>query len=248
MKILLLLAPIFFASCSSYQYIKISSEKVSLNDLDEFVVENDTVRIIYNFNGDNDGRFHVTVFNKSTNGLQLDLSRSALVVGGQAITFLDTQVPIQGEVNGSLSPVQSRWLNASLEATASVQPGLQFVPPQSRIVHAGPSLMKSDPLVIELKNQDLSIAQSTNEQRKGWVKLPYAVPFRVYLSFVPQGAGQATFVVDQSFMITEKYESGLPLKNDTKGNIGYLKQPDHGKSWGLTGGILLLIIIGATAG
>jgi len=248
MKILLLLAPVFFASCSSYQYIKISSENGSLNDLDEFVVESDTVKIIYNFNGDGDGRFHITVFNKSTSGLQLDLSRSALVVGGQAITFLDTQVPIQGEVNGSLSPVQSRWLNASLEATASLQPGLLFVPPQSRIVHAGSSLMKSDPLVIELQNQELSMAQSAGAHQRGWVKLPYAVPFRVYLNFLPQGAGQAGFAVDQSFIITEKYRSGLPLKEGAKGNIGYLKQHDQGKSWGLTGGILLLIIIGATAG
>ena len=248
MKIVLLLVPIFFASCSSYQYIKISSENARLNDADEFVVENDTIKIIYNFNGDNEGRFHISVFDKSASGLQLDLSRSALVVGDLAITFLNTQVPIHGEVNGSISPVQTRWLNASLEATATVQPGLQFVPPQSKIVHAGPSLMKSDPLVVELKNQELMMVQNGATHKKGWLKLPYAVPFRIYLSFLPQVVGQASYVVDQSFIISEKYRSASPLKESAGGNINYLKQHDHGKSWALTGGVLLLIIIGATAG
>jgi len=241
MKIYLLLVPVILASCSSYQYLRIDSKESQLNEKNELVIQNDTVRVTFNFNGPN-GQLIVAVYNRTGNGLLLDRSRSAIIVGDETVPFLETSIPIKGEVNGSIHPLQSNWLDASLDATAHVQPGMHFVPPNSSIVQSGPSIVK-------LPSLQATIQERRMRQGRDWVSLDPAIPFRVYLTLFSASDGKVVCMLDQSFVITEEWKSEHRLKNEgSGGNIIFLKQPQHAKSAGLAGGILLLLIIAATAG
>ena len=53
-----------FSSCTTYQYITLASEDVSQNEKKEFLWENDTTKITYQFSGEG-GLMTIAVFNKT---------------------------------------------------------------------------------------------------------------------------------------------------------------------------------------
>ena len=79
MKILLLALPVLFSSCTQYQYLTIDSDDTQENKKKEFQFENDDVRITYNFFGAN-APIEVKVYNKSSKGLNVDWSKSSLII------------------------------------------------------------------------------------------------------------------------------------------------------------------------
>ena len=70
-------------SCSQYQYITITSDLIQ-NTQKEFICENDTVLIRYNFTGEN---FPVTlsIYNKLQKPLYLDWSRTVIIYNNEEV-------------------------------------------------------------------------------------------------------------------------------------------------------------------
>lgn len=122
-------------SCSRYQYATIESSTMNKNDKLEFVTENDTLRLQYNFNGVN-APINITVQNKLNVPVSVDWQRSALIVNGKAISYVPATVKIEGAYGGSSYNFASTHLssnNGSLVATAEVPQQLAFIPPQTYI-------------------------------------------------------------------------------------------------------------------
>src|SRR5947209_4687068 len=109
-------------SCSIYQYATIESSTMNKNEKKEFVTENDTLRLVYNFNGIN-APINITVQNKLNVPISIDWQRSALIVNDTAISYVPGTVNINGNFSGySYRPVGYRTTLSSesggLHATA----------------------------------------------------------------------------------------------------------------------------------
>src|ERR1043165_8012455 len=89
----LLMICVICASCSKYQYITIDSTAVKKNDEQEFIVDNDSIRISYNFGGEN-APINLIVENKLDVPVYVDWQESALIVDDKAITYAPGTVPI----------------------------------------------------------------------------------------------------------------------------------------------------------
>src|SRR6185503_13483841 len=92
------IALLFFSSCTKYQCASISPvDEMRRNEKNEFILENDTVRIIYSFT-DNGGAPVIYIFNKTTTGLHIDWSKSFSIVGEHAMSFYPSTIRITGEL------------------------------------------------------------------------------------------------------------------------------------------------------
>jgi hypothetical protein len=118
------MALLLFSSCSTYQYTTVSSSNLDMNDLQEFEFVNDTVRIIYNFNGQN-APVNVTVENKLRVPIFIDWHNSSLILNGRSVSYAPLQIDIQGTTYGSSCNT------GNLNAVASLPPSVDFIPPYS---------------------------------------------------------------------------------------------------------------------
>ena len=126
---------LFCISCARYQYTTVSSDGVTLNNKQEFQADNDSVRIIYNFNGLN-APINITIQNKLQVPVYIDWQRSALIVNDKAISYMPTEMQINGGFSGSSYNYGNRGssiavTNGHIHASASLPPSVDFVPPQS---------------------------------------------------------------------------------------------------------------------
>ena len=79
---------ICLSSCSSYYYSFLSSNDMigEKNDKYEFTQENDTLRVTYNFYGEN-APVHITLYNKLPDTLYVDWAHSALVIDNESTSY-----------------------------------------------------------------------------------------------------------------------------------------------------------------
>lgn len=130
---LLLLTAFLFTNCTRYQYITLSAKEMTQNEQQEFVTENDSVKITYNFNG-----FYcpvkITVQNKSASPIYINWKKSALIASGKAISYYSPSYAL----NGSISGYSIQWNNtasqsASVNAAITGSEGIEFIPPHAYI-------------------------------------------------------------------------------------------------------------------
>ena len=122
-------------SCSVYQYATIESSQMNKNEKQEFVTENDTLRLTYNFNGVN-APINITVQNKLNTPISIDWQRSALIVNDTAISYVPGTVDIDGSLHGySYRPYHSSYSaeDGNLHATAHMPEQLAFLPPHTLV-------------------------------------------------------------------------------------------------------------------
>src|SRR5690348_2528150 len=113
------MALLLFSSCSTYQYTTVSSSSLDMNDLQEFEFVNDTVRIIYNFYGEN-APVTITVENKLKVPIFIDWHNSSLILNGRSVSYAPSQINIEGTTNASSYNYGS--VTANLNAVASLPP------------------------------------------------------------------------------------------------------------------------------
>lgn len=126
---------LLFGSCSTYQYTTVSSSSLPMNDLQEFEFENDSVRIVYNFNGQN-APVNITVENKLRVPVFIDWHNSSLIINGRSVSYVPIEVKIEGTTEASSYNYGSRGngygsSSGNLNAVASLPPSVDFVPPAS---------------------------------------------------------------------------------------------------------------------
>lgn len=142
----LFLSLAFFCSCSTtYYYSTLNSNNdhvIRTNDGD-FVVENDSLYIIYSFFGEN-APINIGVYNKSGQPLFVDWSQSALIIDNVAQPLQSDEVAVRGGSNSTVYVNKSYSYNNSFsvgEAHTAYEGGMtlprstSFVPPQSQINH-----------------------------------------------------------------------------------------------------------------
>ena len=249
-------------SCSRYQYTTLNSSSVAMNDKLEFVSENDSLRIVYNFNGQN-APINITIQNKLHVPVYIDWQRSALVVNDKAISYMPAEMNIQGGFythsynygnRGSNYAVTSGHINA----TASIPPTMDFIPPQSFIAKS--------PLGVT--NKLIENVPDTAYHKVNYTMIDgYSVPvkvatfneassplrFRSYLTFMVGDSTTKPVAVEHTFFVSELITTthdpqSIWLTSAYRGNQFYVReQTGYGKTMTGFGVILGSAVVVATA-
>lgn len=137
---LLILAAL--TSCSKFQYVTISSP-LKQNGIREFEHENDSVRIVYNFQGYH-GPVKLAVYNKLDVPLFINWRMSSLIVDGKSQTFHNSTSTIQGSASTTTINLIQGLSSASTNFSGSIsqKEDISFVPPK-RFITASPTTLKT---------------------------------------------------------------------------------------------------------
>lgn len=211
--ILLLGLAVLFSSCS-YEYVTIASDDAFTNDNNDLVSENDSVRIVYNFHGDN-GLVNISIYNKMSEGLIVDWSRSALVIGETALVYYDPRLRIRGNIRTPVNQDPMFDKSQSLSATVQRDEAKGFIPPQSKITERGYHLVRSGRMSTDSMNmvqEKLNSGYTKLNIKKGtFTKSDSPIVFRSYLTFLSANNETQVFTITNSFYVSEVVTSGTPL-------------------------------------
>jgi hypothetical protein len=231
---LLLFLPILFASCSRYQYATISSSNMNLSNNHEFVAENDTLRLVYNFSGRN-APVRLVIENKLNVPVYVDWRQSALIVNDKAISYVPNEVPIIGALNtaGIKWDAVNSSSSGTLNAVATLPASLDFIPPHSRI--AKNPMGVTNRAIKSIPDSAVKKIQIPTEEGSFWAKqstfteASSPMRFRSYLTISVGEAGAKPQALEHGFYISELVTTGLGPESfgyiqRNEGNRYYIKE------------------------
>jgi hypothetical protein len=220
---LLLLLTLPFTSCYAYQFFTLKSDHLQENTKHEYVLENDTLKIIYNFNGQ-DCPVTLSFHNKTSKPLIIDWKKSAIIINDTATSYYSNVYEIQATENGThFNHVYAGNLSGNIYGNSEEG----FIPPNATIT--------KDPVRIKVRAVG---PNKFNNQKK--VETPNQVPvkfqekefdkqntpfqFRSYLTLKFQGEDKE-FFIDNAFYVTRvKLTKAVPAwSSDNSGNTFYIK-------------------------
>lgn len=149
---LILLLFIALTSCSRYQFVGIQGN-LPATKTNSFVVESDSLRINYNFNGPH-CPVNLRITNKTTTPLYIDWRRSSIIVNNVSYSYYRDNYQFTAttsgvEFNGNINSIS----NSITTGEASRMADQGFIPPQAEIEFGGITLkdhffeVKQAPLV-----------------------------------------------------------------------------------------------------
>lgn len=196
------------ASCTNYQYLTLDAERTTKNEKKEIVWENDSVRLVYNFNG-RWGQMNILAYNKSDDNLLINWKKSALIIGERSLSLYDPNVIVSGEaVNYKISRSVSYGLT---EASFTLPEGSDFMPPKTYVTKEKINLLHVTP-VLSAVSKSIPAQKTDYEGNKVTFRTtkynqdstPFA--FRLYLTF-GIGKDNKEFSVEHLFYVSEAIES-----------------------------------------
>jgi len=199
---------LLLSSCTNYQYLTLEADRATKNDKKEIVWENDSVKLVYNFNG-RWGQMSLMAYNKSNEHVYINWKKSALVIGDRSFSLYNPNVKVSGEsvdfkVNRNVS-------YGFTEANFTLPEGSDFMPPKTYITKQNISLLHTTPVLQTLSNE-LPAQKTTHEgtnvkfrtTKYEQASSPFA--FKLYLTF---GIGKESkeFSVEHLFYVSEAVQS-----------------------------------------
>lgn len=208
MKLILPVVILIFSSCSSYQYFTLTGTNISQNKEGEFVAENDTVKIVYTFNGYH-GPVKISIYNKLDEPLEINWKKSALILNDQATSYYTPNLYLNGTTMIDTNRRSSNSMYVS-DMTANIYGSdpSQYIPPHSALVKAPLKIPVSTYESPEWFNQK----SKTFSDSKGYSFRYRKVDFdqskspaivRSYLSFSSGKAAGWEFSLEHQFFVSE---------------------------------------------
>jgi hypothetical protein len=242
---------LLIGSCTTYQYTTVSSSTLSMNDLQEFEFVNDSVRIIYNFNGQN-APVNITVENKLRVPIFIDWHNSSLILNGRSVSYVPIQINIEGTTEAaSYGSRGSSYgsVSGNLSAVASLPPSVDFVPPYSY-------LTRNTIVITNRFNDDVPV--EAYQKVRYTVTEGYSIPvkaavftegssplrFRSYISLAIGNRDAFPIAYEHSFFVSQLIRSnqgpGTIWANGIhRGNQYFVRKEGSGGGVGtLVGGLL----------
>ncbi|HEY9123135.1 MAG TPA: hypothetical protein VIO15_02275 [Bacteroidales bacterium] len=127
------LGVITFSGCTKYQYITLSGN-VNQNESKAYVFENDTVKVVYSFNG-NCFPMSFEIYNKSNFPLYIDWSKSSAIVNGHNISLWKDIATINASSSSEEYKFSKNFTysNSDITGTMAKSEQVTFVAPKSFI-------------------------------------------------------------------------------------------------------------------
>ena len=209
---------LFLSSCSTYQMSTISSTSTKLDSTGVFRAENDSLRLTYNFKGENQP-LNIEVFNKLNEPLYVNWAKSALIAGDKAYSFTGDEIKISGSTSSVSTQFTRRgdsYTDGTIKATAKVSQAESFIPPHSSITKT--VYVLKDAEMAELQkadfkktylNYDDGSGQATGK-RANYAAANSPLTFRSYLTLYTLRENQVnTFSLEDVFFVSSIVQTGV---------------------------------------
>lgn len=243
---------VLFSGCSVYQQVSIESNTPK-NDRSEFVVENDTVSIIYSFHGQG-GSIGMDIFNKLNKPLYVDWRKSALIIEDESFTLWKDEASLSG-VSSSVQVMDNEgavYSQGNIGGSLVTNDNISFIPPYSKIIVNNYNL--NTPFFNTPKELGHKITFYTREgeERRGrrYIFSPDNSPyiFRIFLSFDTNDSFKNPIHFDNSFWVSEYVTSSADLdKFDVYFGNQFYNEKASTAANKLVGGALIGAIVVAAA-
>ena len=227
-------------SCTEFQYLTVSSPSLAKNERNELVGENDTLKVQYHF-ADYKGQIGISVYNKTTQPLEIDWKKSAIIVDEKAYSYFNPNAAISAVIEKDslywrkrLAALSDPFYVASLNGSILINEPIQFIPP-SAYVYKVPLALPVEQLQNlpeqAFQKQKFMLAEDvyTTYSKMEFKKDSSPLKFRSYLTLrIGQTGSQKEFTVEHNFYISEvwKTSSGpdnFPEKMINRGDRFYLQ-------------------------
>jgi hypothetical protein len=202
---------LFLSSCSTYEYCRVDAPGLTKNDSSELVWESDTVKLNYNFHGEN-GPLTLTIYNKLNKSLFINWKESALIRNGQTIGLYDAHLDlIRGKYTSSLLLTRNVSNTASdLSASFSLPDGTDIIAPNSYIskgllsIWDGKEILDSSWASSLPVKTEYSVDNSSMKYKmQSYSSQASPANFKVYLTFKAGDEAGGAFSVSQSFYVAQ---------------------------------------------
>ena len=204
--ILTAIALFSMTACNPWQYMTVNSPQLTRNDYNQFVFENDTLRLIYDIAGDG-GQVKLRVFNKTNKHIAVNWQRSAFIRNQQTVSFLNKDVIIHGH-----TVTYSRY-NQNFIGSFAFPDSACFVPPGSEVSDDLPTLAKTGPLQIYIpdsvpqkKLADPNGINSVKFRQLHYDEVSSPIRFSSYLTF-SIGHDNKEFSLTNDFYVSDVYQA-----------------------------------------
>lgn len=259
--------PILFTSCSVYQLNTIASSNTERNEVDgSFVQENDSLKIIYSFNGEN-APVSIEIHNKLNEPLLIDWQRSAILYNDSAVSYAGNKAAINGTIHGTSingisynNSVYGRDIsfnNSTVNGTITLPQYSDFIPPHAFIKRVPLSLTDvffenfSDTMYKKVSipsNEDYTPVQG---KRAVFTPTNSPLSFSSYLTF-GSAASDKKVSYQQRFYIAELIKMpshpGNTALMEKRGDMFFVsKQTGAGKTLAGVGAIVAVSAIATQA-
>jgi hypothetical protein len=250
---------LFCVSCTTYRYSTISSPDVVKNDRNEFVVENDSLKLVYNFCGYG-GPVRISIQNKMNVPVYIDWQRSAMIVNDNPLSFLSSAIKIEGNIQGSSYNYKNSGYGVNsgqLQATAVLPPTIDFIPP--RVTINKKPMFVSD--MFHTRIPDTAFQKVTYTpiegttypvKKAGFTEATTPLRFRSFITYMVGEPGSGSFAFEHSFYVSEIMTSGhgpenMLINSSNHGNQYYTSKSTRGGAFAasltiaaVVGGLILI--------
>lgn len=227
-------------SCGTYQYMTVTSTNMKQNDKQEFVLENDSIRLRYNFSGQN-APVSLAVENKLAKPMYIDWKRSALIVNSHAISYAQGSLSVSGSTSTSIStPLIGRRgpgdvsSSANFSSTLDLPADMQFIPPATQVNRSPLGVTNSfhySSLVTDFKPVKVSFETGYTGKvgQAYFTESNTPLRFTSYLTLYVEGEMGKPVILQHDFyvsgiMMTTRAPYNFKFINDQQGNCFYVLQ------------------------
>lgn len=222
----IILASLFaflFTACTQYQFMTVESN-IYNQDNQQFVWENDSVRICYSFAGAN-CPLNIMIYNKLQQPLFVDWQKSAIIYGdGSSFSLWNNRSDIQTQsVSAGVQVGNIGISNTTTTGAITREPQIKFIPPSSHISYS-PVCIRSaliTPLDPRLKQRvEFGGPDDGKVDMYSYTIDNSPFYFRCYLSLSTSDNFAQSIYVDQPFWVSKiietKHGPNYFLKSDNQ--------------------------------
>ncbi|MBO9632527.1 MAG: hypothetical protein J7578_05370 [Chitinophagaceae bacterium] len=236
-------------SCRQYQYITINSNNLKQEDKAgrDFVIENDSLQIVYNFKG-KDAPVNIRITNKLDRPIAIDWKRSALIVNDQAVSYMPDKLITTGTASGSTLNWSKDWSTSytSFSATTPLPVDWQMIPPKSFIVRTPMGVtntfFKDKEKSSFVKTQKiLSDGTPVYVREASFTEETSPLKFRSYLTVLTEGDGRIDPIVFEHSFYASKFTNSTMSPTGLSMEEAYVKRSTaFGTGFGVVAGVAVL--------
>lgn len=242
-----LVSIVFLSGCSVYQHVRLESN-LKQNDKFEYLIENDSVSIIYSFCGEG-GPIHIEFFNKLDKPLYIDWGKSALIINGKSKSmWKDVSRITANATEYKVIPENSVVSSTSNMEGAIVKPDkLTFIPPHSNIStnrYFLQSKFFTTPVHLSEREALYTTQGKVNARKFSFSKEDSPLNFRIFLSISENEDFKNPVQFDNSFWVSDYFATSVSPKSLSiiPGNQFYIR-----KSTGFSQTVGVVSLIGIIA-
>lgn len=206
---------VLFSSCITYQHVSLSGN-VGQNEQAEFVEENDSIKMVYSFNG-HSGPITMEITNKLNKPLYVDWRKSALIINGQSFTLWKDEASLSANVSSysALQDDQTIQTSGNMQGSIAKNDKVSFIPPQAKIVVHSYILFDGLFMTPDQQGEKLIFFTALDERRKA-MKYTFSrenspFTFRIYLSMSMNDDFKSPFHLDNTFWVSSYVNTRVEL-------------------------------------